>query len=199
MENLTKEAELESILFITGEPVSYKQLEKVLAFSREELLQTIENLSARYRDDRSSAFMLVIHKETLQLATKAELREIIELITKSTLQESLSKAQLEVLAIISYRGPISRTEIEAIRGVNCSYTVRALLLRELIERDGNPENLRGYVYSLSNQFLLSLGIASQEELPDFKELNQDKRLTEVIVTELATEQVAEESDESKTV
>ncbi len=181
---LTREAQLESILFISGEPVAYKQLEKVLDISREELLTVIEKLSTRYKEDASSAFMLVTHKETLQLATKAELRELIDLITKSTLQESLSKAQLEVLAIISYRGPISRTEIEAIRGVNCSYTLRALLLRELIERDGNPENLRGYVYTLSNQFLLSLGVASSEELPDFEQLSQDKRLTEVIAAEL---------------
>lgn len=199
METLTRQAELESILFITGEPVSYKQLEKVLAISREDLLETIECLSVRYREDASSAFMLVIHKETVQLATKSELRELIELITKSTLQESLSKAQLEVLAIISYRGPISRTEIEAIRGVNCSYTLRALLLRELIERDGNPENLRGYVYTLSNQFLLSLGVATQEELPDFQALSQDKRLTEVIATELLADSSPEKSAEPQTV
>jgi segregation and condensation protein B len=182
---LTREAQLESILFISGEPVAFKQLEKVLDISREELSVVIEKLSTRYKEDTSSAFMLVTHKETLQLTTKAELRELIDLITKSTLQESLSKAQLEVLAIISYRGPISRTEIEAIRGVNCSYTLRALLLRELIERDGNPENLRGYVYTLSNQFLLSLGVASSEELPDFDQLSQDKRLTEVIAAELS--------------
>ena len=192
-QTLTREAQLESILFISGEPVSYKQLEKVLDISRDELLATIEGLSARYRDDQSSAFLLVTHKETLQLATKSELRELIELITKSTLQESLSKAQLEVLSIISYRGPISRTEIEAIRGVNCSYTLRALLLRELIERDGNPENLRGYVYTLSNQFLLSLGVSSPVELPDFEQLSQDKRLTEVIAAELPVN-----PDEAKT-
>ena len=151
-QTLTREAQLESILFISGEPVSYKQLEKVLDISRDELLATIEGLSARYR-----------------------------------------KAQLEVLAIISYRGPISRTEIEAIRGVNCSYTLRALLLRELIERDGNPENLRGYVYTLSNQFLLSLGVSSPVELPDFEQLSQDKRLTEVIAAELPVN-----PDEAKT-
>jgi DNA-binding MarR family transcriptional regulator len=118
---------------------------------------------------------------------------------ESKARAALSKAQLEVLAIISYRGPISRTEIEAIRGVNCSYTLRALLLRELIERDGNPENLRGYVYTLSNQFLLSLGVATQEELPDFQALSQDKRLTEVIATELLAESSPEKSAEPQTV
>jgi segregation and condensation protein B len=173
-------AKLEGILFIIGEPVKFSQVEKVLGISREELIKICEPLAKRYQEDENSAFMLVTHKETLQLATKSELRPLIETITKGTLQESLSKAQLEVLAIISYRGPISRVEIEAIRGVNCSYTLRALLLRELIERDGNPENLRGYVYTLSNQFLLSLGMGSQAELPDFEKLSQDKRLTEVI-------------------
>lgn len=185
-QNLSLIAKLESILFISGEPVKISQLEKVLQVSKEQILETSTALALRYHEDQDSAFILVSHKDTLQLATKSELHTLIETITKSTLQESLSKAQLEVLAIISYRGPISRTEIEAIRGVNCSYTLRALLLRELIERDGNPENLRGYVYTLSNQFLLSLGLGSQSELPDFVTLNQDKRLTEIIDAEMSS-------------
>jgi segregation and condensation protein B len=188
------QAGIESILFVAGEPVAKSKLMRVLDVDEAGLMVAIETLSKRYSDDSASGLALLFHKDTLTLTTKPEQAALIELLTKETLQESLTKTQLEVLAIIAYRGPIARPEIEAIRGVNCSFTLRNLLLRELIEREGNPSNLRGFVYTLSAQFLMSLGLSSMEELPDYAKLREDEKLAQALVTDL-TEMVQEVKDE----
>jgi segregation and condensation protein B len=122
------------------------------------------------------------------MATKPENAAHVEAFTKSALTESLSKAALEVLAIIAYRAPVTRAEIDAIRGVNCSFTLRNLLLRGLIEREGNPDDSRGYIYRPAFRFLEVLGLSKTSELPDFEALSQDERLTMIL------EQEAEESE-----
>jgi segregation and condensation protein B len=96
------------------------------------------------------------------------------------MQEGLSKAALEVLSIVAYKGPISRAEIESIRGVNCSFTLRSLMMRGLLERIDNPKDGRGYLYKISFEFMKKLGIESIDKLPDYKELSQDSRIESVI-------------------
>ena len=172
----TLHANIESILFIAGEPVGEKKLAHVLGVSLETLKEELIKLKETYETNHHSGLTLLFHKDQVSLVTKPEQAPLIELLTKETLQESLTKTQLEVLAIIAYRGPISRPEIEAIRGVNCSFTLRNLLMRELIEREGNPANLRGYVYTLSAPFLMTLGLGAIEDLPDYVKLREDERL-----------------------
>lgn len=126
--------------------------------------------------------MLIEHNDRIELATKPVVGDLVESLTKSTLQDALSKAALEVLSIIAYRAPIARAEIEAIRGVNCSYTLRALLLRGLIERQGNPSDARGYVYLPTFAFLEHLGLSKREDLPDYVALSTDPRMS-IVETE----------------
>jgi segregation and condensation protein B len=102
---------------------------------------------------------------------------------KNELQDSLSNAAAEVVSIVAYKGPISRIEIEAIRGVNCSYTLRSLLLRGLIERNDNPGDGRGYIYSISFDFLKKLGISDVKKLPDYDILSADERMGSIITKE----------------
>lgn len=167
---------IESILFVSGEPLSFKKIAETLAVPLEVVSEALESIASKHAEDPSSGFLLIFHKDSVRLATKPEFSGILEDLTKRSLQENLSKAALEVLAIIAYRAPISRAEIETIRGVNCSFTLRNLLMRELIEREGNPEDLRGYLYTPTFRFLEALGLAKREELPDFKLLSQDERL-----------------------
>jgi len=77
-----------------------------------------------------------------------------------------------VLSIVAYRGPITRAEIEAIRGVNCSFTLRALLIRGLLDRTENIKDNRRYLYNISFDFLKKLGMDSVEKLPDWETLNK---------------------------
>lgn len=180
MPHLRLAAALESLLFVSGEPLSFARLAKTLKVAEEDIASHAEALSEKYSHDAQSGLMLVVKDRKAMLATKPEHAASVEALTKSALQEHLSKPALEVLAIIAYRTPITRAEIEAIRGVNCSFTLRNLLLRDLIERQGNPLDARGYVYFPTFKFLQSLGLKHTGELPDHAALSQDGRLKTVL-------------------
>lgn len=182
---------LESLLFVSGEPTTFSRLGKILGLSLEEIGTLIEALGKKYEADASSGLMLVCDDTTVMLATESDNASYVEALTKSTLQENLSKAALEVLAIIAYRAPVSRSEVDAIRGVNCSFTLRNLLLRDLISREGNPSDSRGYLYRPTLRFLRFLGIGQVSDLPDFTTLSEDERLRMILEEEgTATNELA---------
>lgn len=167
---------MESLLFISGEALTFARLAKILGISEAKVMAHVQELSEKYMRDEESGLLLMTKDNKVMLATKPDNAEYVEALTKSSLQENLSKAGLEVLAIVAYKAPITRSEIETIRGVNCSFTLRNLLLRDLVERRGNPEDARGYVYFPTFRFLQSLGIESLEALPDYQTLAKDERL-----------------------
>lgn len=171
---------LESLLFVSGEPLTFTRLAKILALSEQETHALVEALGKRYETDLLAGLVLVRDDTMVQLATKPSNASFIETLMKSSLQETLSKAALEVLAIIAYRAPVSRSEVDAIRGVNCSFTLRNLLLRDLISREGNPSESRGYLYRPTLRFLQTLGLTQASELPDFATLSEDERLRLVL-------------------
>jgi len=172
---------IESILFISGEPLAVSRIQKVIGASEEEVESALGSIAQDYSDGRG---MVMIRKEDkVEMATSPENAEFISELVKSEIQENLSPAALEVLSIIAYRGPIARVEIESIRGVNCSFTLRSLLMRSLIERVDNPKDSRGYLYKISFQFLESLGMESVEKLPDFENLSKDARIESVLAKE----------------
>ncbi|HLC95261.1 MAG TPA: SMC-Scp complex subunit ScpB [Patescibacteria group bacterium] len=177
---------LESLLFISGEPLSFKRLSKILSISEDAARQHLKILSEKYTQDTKCGLQLILNNTDVILTTKPEYASFVESLIKNSLQENLSKAALEVLAIIAYRAPITRVEIESIRGVNCSFTLRNLLLRDLIERQGNPEDARGYIYTPTFRFLESLGLKNIEELPEYSVLSKDARLN-IIAEEGAQE------------
>jgi len=169
---------IESILFITGEPVEISRLVKITGATESEVENAIMILQGEYATGRG---MIIIKKEkAVQMTTAPDNAEIVSEMVKSGIQEGLSKAALEVLSIIAYRGPISRVNVEAIRGVNCSFTVRALLLRGLLERIPDPNGGRSYLYKISFDFLKKLGLENVEKLPDFESLSQDSRVESIL-------------------
>ncbi|EKE11907.1 MAG: segregation and condensation protein B [uncultured bacterium] len=169
---------IESILFVSGEAVSVSKIAKIIGITAEEVEIAVASLREEYGKDKG---MIIIRKEQeIQMATNPENASVIDQLIKSEIQENLSKAALEVLAIISYRGPITRVEIEAIRGVNCSFTVRSLMMRGLLERIENPKDNRGYLYKISFDFLRKLGVDSIEKLPDYEMLSKDERIDSII-------------------
>lgn len=167
---------MESLLFVSGEPIAFGRLAKILNISEDEVSESVQVLTEKYAADVQCGLQLIVKDDKVELATKPASAPFIEALTKSALQENLSKTALEVLSIIAYRAPITRAEIESIRGVNCSFTLRNLLLRDLIEREGNPADARGYVYLPTFRFLESLGLRHINELPDYATLSQDERL-----------------------
>lgn len=167
---------VESLLFINGEALSFKRLAAVLTMEEAEVRTAVHALAAKYTQDREGGLMLILTDDEAQLVTKPAHASWVEALAKGALQERLSKASLEVLSIIAYRAPIARADIEAIRGVNSSFILRNLLLRGLIEREGNPSDGRGFLYVPTFRFLQSIGVQRIEALPEYAALAQDARV-----------------------
>ena len=170
---------IESLLFLSCEPLKLSKISKVAGVSKAESENAILALQNDYALGKRG--LIILKKEDeFQLATNPENAPFIDQLVKSEMQEALSRAALEVLSIVAYRGPITRSEIEAVRGVNSSYTVRSLMLRGLLERIENPSDSRGYLYKISFDFLKKMGIDSVEKLPDFEILSKDERIDSII-------------------
>lgn len=164
MENLTKR--IEALLFIHGEPMALDRLSKLLGINKTEIRQASEELD---RSLSESALTLVWHNETIQLATRPQFAKDAEVLIKEEISPELSRASAEALTVIAYRGPLSRSEIDYIRGVNSSYILRNLLIRGLIERATNSKDSRIYLYKTSIDFLKYLGLSRIEDLPQYGE------------------------------
>lgn len=190
--------QIEALLFVSGEPLSREKLQAFLQVDAKTFDEALVLLQSRYKEDPTAGISLIEHDDTFELATKPAHAGLIESFTKSFIQEHLSKAALEVLSIIAYRGPITRAMIEAIRGVNCSFTLRNLLLRGLIERKDNPEDAREYVYTASIALLEKLGLSHQQDLPNFDTLSKDARLDQVLSTAKTPEESVPLSQSSLT-
>jgi len=163
---LTNDARLEAILFYQSGPVKRKELLRILKIDEEELNEGIEILEENLRE---RGIRIVEHEGEIRLGTAPEISSLIEEITKDELMKDLGKAGLETLSIILYKGPVSRRDIDNVRGVNSSFILRNLLIRGLIDREESKEG-RGYAYRPSLDLLMHLGITSLEELPDYKEI-----------------------------
>lgn len=170
---------IESILFVSGEPISLERISKLTGAEKDAITDAVSSLQSDY-SSKKAGLAIIRKNDEIQMATNPENAQIIDKLVKSEIQENLSRAALEVLSIIAYRGPITRLEVEAIRGVNCSFTVRSLLMRGLIERLENPKDGRGYLYRISFDFLRKLGIDEIGKLPDYETLSKDSRIDTII-------------------
>jgi len=155
-------AQLESILFFRGETVAVPECAKMLGVSVKDIQEVAEELSDALA---SRGIRLVSANDTLALATAPEMSEKIATLVQEDLERDLGKAGLETLAVIAYRGPVTRADIEYIRGVNSSFTIRQLLMRGLIERTQNPTDARSFIYRPTVDLFRFLGITSTKELP----------------------------------
>ncbi len=163
------EKKIEAILFWKGEPVSRKKLADVLKVGQTEINEAIEKL----RDDLKNRGIVLQEKDNdLTLGTAPELSDLIENLQKEELNKELSKASLETLSIVLYKNGASRAEIDYIRGVNSSFTLRALSVRGLVERTVDPKDSRRYIYRPSFETLSFMGIKSVAELPEYSEVNK---------------------------
>jgi segregation and condensation protein B len=161
---------IESLLFIVGEPMSLKNLLRVLEVSEEEVKSAIESLKSDF-SSQNRGLTIIENAENYQLTTSPASSDIISKYLKETLKEDLTPASLETLAIISYKGPMTRPEIDNIRGVNSSFIIRNLLIRGLIERDLDVKKANAYVYKISFDLIRKLGLEKIEQLPGFQEYN----------------------------
>lgn len=158
---------LESILFWKNEPLSIKKLCLLSQSSEEEVVSALNELEHTRKD---SGIVLLRKEDEVYLGTSKEASDVIENIQKEELSKELSKPALETLSIILYKGPIKRSEIDYIRGVNSQFIVRHLEARGLIEKVEDPKDNRAYLYKPTFELFAHLGITKKEELPEHNAL-----------------------------
>jgi segregation and condensation protein B len=181
---------IESLLFTNGEPLAISRIAKLLGVSEEEVDAALVVLGERYLDPLSG-LMLIRSGNLVEMVTLPENAKSVESLIRTDREENLGKATVEVLAIIAYRGPVTRARIDAIRGVNCSFALRTLLLRGLIDRHQNPLDSREYEYTPSFRLLELLGISSLAELPGYTDLSRDVRIADFSGEQQLSEEDAE--------
>ncbi|MEK7192271.1 MAG: SMC-Scp complex subunit ScpB [Patescibacteria group bacterium] len=164
-------AQLEALLFIYGEPLNFKKIAEILECKEADAKDAAANLAEELRKENRGLF-LISDKEKIQLSTKPEFGKLLEDVVKAEMAENLTPAALETLAIIAYAGPVSRAEIDYIRGVNSSFILRNLSIRGLTERSLDPKRANAFVYAPSMELLKYLGIARSEDLPEFNKFNE---------------------------
>lgn len=161
--SLSLVAIVESLIFVADEPVSVGRLASALEVSEAEVEAIIEQLEHDYQ---ARGIRLQRKGDRVQMVSAPEAAPYIERFLGLDLTTRLSPAALEVLAIVAYRQPITRAQIEAIRGVSCDAVLRTLVSRGLLEEVGRLEQAgRPILYATTFQFLQYLGLHSLEELP----------------------------------
>lgn len=165
---MTPLSKIEALLFVAGEDgLSLRQLATLLDIPVTALLQQLEKMAQKYERDDNSALSLLESSKTYKLVTKKDYADLLRQYSKTPINQSLSRASLEVLSIIAYKQPITRIEVDNIRGVNSSSAISKLQAFDLIQEAGKKEVLgRPNLYVTSDYFLDYMGINSLEELPD---------------------------------
>lgn len=164
--------QIESILFFKGEAVSLKQLSSILERSIDEVKGSVEILRS---DLQNRGIRLISNGEKVMLGTSPEMHQVIEAIKKEELSKDLGKASLETLSIILYKGPVMKSEIDYIRGVNSASILRNLLVRGLIEKK-SESGKRYFLYYPTFELISFMGISKLEELPEYKKVRQEMEI-----------------------
>ncbi len=159
---------LESILFVASKPLTVKALARALEVSEGDIEGGLVRISEKYTGVCGIHYLRV--DDTLQLVTNPENTVEVEKFVARDILGELTKAQLETLTVIGYRGPITRPEIEEIRGVNCAVILRTLLIRDLVEEHESSDSVLP-TYTVSITALRQLGVDKVEELPDYVEIH----------------------------
>lgn len=174
-------SKIESILFVSTKPLSLEKIALICAVKKDEAQKALEELEAKYQSE-DSGIKLMRDGRKYQMVSDAKNSPVVREFLKDERTGELTRPALETLTIIAYRGPITKGELELIRGVNCSLIIRNLLIKGLIEAEEDKKELVTF-YRVTFDFLRFLGINKQEELPDFEKLCRDKRLEDLIVSE----------------
>lgn len=166
-------AVLEGLLFLVGdEGLSIPQVTDVLQMEEEEVEQALEALMVTYSEQDSRGIELVRFGGVYKFVSKAVVHPYAEKLFASTKMATLSQAALETLAIIAYKQPITRAEIEEIRGVGCDMMIRKLLARSFIKECGRSAAAgRPFLYEVTPEFMDSFKLESLKELPELPEVN----------------------------
>lgn len=196
-EEITKNVRaLEAALYIYGEPMQFKKIKELFSLKEDDVSLLIDELKIVLNN---RGLQIIKNETSVQLVTHPEFGGLLDKIVKDEITKEITPASLETLSIVSYAGPISRSRIDYIRGVNSSYILRNLLIRGLVERKPDPNRSNVYLYNVSFDLLRHLGIDSINNLPEFQTYNnlllKAESNLETLLTPVQSENI-KEVDES---
>ncbi|MDD6902253.1 MAG: SMC-Scp complex subunit ScpB [Eubacteriales bacterium] len=167
---------IESILFVSGNEVAINDISEKLGVSDEEVLLTARELQNKY-DLETSGINLLIFNNKLQFCSNPANGLSVETVLNPIKERELSKSMLETAAIIAYKQPVTRAELDQIRGVNSDYALQSLMKLEVVEVVGRKDAIgKPLLYGTTDKFLKRFQISSLDELPDVNELMKKIRL-----------------------
>lgn len=178
-------SQIESLLFISSRPLSCKQLSEILKIDQEKILEMMNEIMGKYNTPQSGIHILRHEGQkngliSFQMTTNSSNAEVVQDFVKEELSGELTRPSLETLTIIAYRGPVSKTEIEQIRGVNCSLILKNLLLRGLVEVKEDKEQMASF-YNITPDFMRYLGINDVKNLPDYARLSSSEIINDILL------------------
>ena len=171
-------ARLESLLFIAGKPLSLSSLAKLLEVKTDEVKAALQILVGE-RNTPESGIHILEHEGQWQCVTNPACADTVQKLAKEEVDGELTRPSLETLTIIGYRGPITKPEIEQIRGVNCSLILRNLLMRGLINEEEDHARLQP-TYTVSTDFLRHMGLHRVNELPDYESIRHHEKIDDML-------------------
>ena len=174
MENKNYEAIIEAILFTMGESVELEKIANAIELDKKETKQIIENMMKHY-EDPSIGLQIIELDGAYQTCTKSEMYEYLIRIAKQPKRHALTEVLLETLSIIAYKQPITRVEIEKIRGVSCDHAVSKLMEYNLVCELGRLDAPgRPLLFGTTEEFLRSFGVQSIDELPSLSTVQMEE-------------------------
>lgn len=176
----TLSSRIESLLFIAQRPLPIKKISELTCSSIEDVRACLASIS-RELAERKSGIVLLVHNNCAELATYPDNTDIVRAYTREEVTGDLTRPGLETLTVIAYRGPVTKVELERVRGVNCTIVLRNLMMRGYVETLGSEKGESMYV--LSFDFLRHLGVQNTEELPDYALLHNDEKLAQMLASE----------------
>jgi len=171
-------SQIESLLFISIRPLSLKKIIELSGGRQDEVKKELADLFEEY-NQKDKGINIQKIGNNYQMVSNAENSKMISGFLKEEITGELTPASLETLTVIAYRGPITKAELEMIRGVNCSIILRNLLIRGLIEEKEDKQNMVA-TYQISFDFMKHLGITEPAQLPDYEKLNSSEALEKLL-------------------
>ena len=161
----------EALLFVWGEALEAKSMAELFGISTADMLRLLRELAAEY-DDRDSGLMIRETDKAFRICTRPEYDDYITRFITPVREKRLSQAALEVLAIVAYKQPVTKSEIDSIRGIRSDRVIEGLMKRELIEEKGRSTSIgRPILYATTRNFLELFGFESLEDLPLIEDLD----------------------------
>ena len=171
---MSLKSQIESLLFISTHPLSIKKIAEITGGDIGEVEKSIAILQEEY-NKKGGGIQLMKNGSQYQMVTSGDNAKLIKEFLKDEMTGELTRPSLETLTIIAYRGPITKFELEQIRGVNCSLILRNLLIRGLIEAKEDKKNMTTF-YGITFDFMRYVGISDVSELPDYEKLHSSEIL-----------------------